>query len=77
MAAGMPGTMMAIGFAFGSAVITGLLTMATIPHTPLPQEYLFKIGYLITFAFSLVILAVTLISRARHRGKPLGIPAQA
>jgi MFS family permease len=77
MAAGMPGTMMAIGFAFGSAVITGLLTAATIPHTSVPQEYLFRIGYLITFAFALVILAVTLVSRARHRGKPLGIPAEA
>jgi MFS family permease len=77
MAAGMPGTTMAIGFAFGSAVITGLLTAATIPGTSTPREYLFTIGYTITLAFALVILAVTLLSRLRHRGEPLAVPAEA
>ncbi|MER5390880.1 MFS transporter [Saccharopolyspora sp. NPDC002686] len=67
MAAGMVGTLMAIGIAFGAALVTGLLTVATVPGTDVPEEYLFTVGYVITLGFSLLVLLVTLISRFRQR----------
>ena len=69
MAAGMAGTTMAIGFAVGSAIITTLLTAATIGNTGVPQPWLYTVGYLVTVAFALVVLAAALISRLRHPGE--------
>ncbi|MEU5060159.1 MULTISPECIES: MFS transporter [unclassified Streptomyces] len=69
MAAGMAGTTMAIGFAFGSAVVTTLLTFDTIPKIGLPKEYLYTVGYEVTVGLSLLVLVVTLISRLRHGGE--------
>lgn len=68
MAAGMAGTAMAIGFAFGSALITGLLTVALIPHTAVPQGFLYTVGYVVTLGFPLLVLVATLVSRLRYRG---------
>ncbi|MEV4647279.1 MFS transporter [Saccharopolyspora sp. NPDC049357] len=67
MAAGMVGTLMAIGIAFGAALVTGLLTVATVPGTSVPEPYLYTIGYAITLGFSLLVLLVTLIARLRQR----------
>ncbi|MFI7006575.1 MFS transporter [Streptomyces sp. NPDC050145] len=69
MAAGMAGTTMAIGFALGSAVVTTLLTLDTIPKIGLPKEYLYTAGYEVTVGLALLVLVVTLISRLRHRGE--------
>jgi MFS family permease len=68
MAGGMSGTTMAIGYAFGSAVITGLLALAPLGDTGLPQPYLYTVGYLVTLGFSVLILVSTLVSRLRYRG---------
>lgn len=71
MAAGIPGTVMAIGFAFGSALISGLLTVATVPQVGVPEPYLYTDGFLITCGLAVLVLIVTGVSRLRHRGEHL------
>jgi MFS family permease len=66
MAAGMGGTTMAIGFAFGSALITAVLGSATNAATGLPKEYLYTTGYLLSVALPVVVLIATGLSRLRH-----------
>ncbi|MFD9961860.1 MFS transporter [Amycolatopsis sp. NPDC058986] len=70
MASGMGGTAMAIGFAFGSAVITAVLGSATDTATGLPKESLYTTGYVVAVAMSVVVLIATGASRLRH---PRGI----
>lgn len=67
MAAGMVGTLMAIGIAFGAALVSGLLTVATIPGTSVPEDYLYTVGYAITFGFSLLVVLVATLARLRQR----------
>jgi MFS family permease len=71
MAAGMPGTVMAIGFAFGSALVSLLLTLATVPQVGVPEPYLYTDGFLITCGLAVLVLIVTGVSRLRHRGESL------
>ncbi|WP_116202657.1 MFS transporter [Amycolatopsis circi] len=70
MASGMGGTAMAIGFAFGSAVITAVLGSGTDTATGLPKESLYTTGYVVAVAISVVVLVATGVSRLRH---PRGI----
>ncbi|MFE2998893.1 MFS transporter [Nocardia sp. NPDC059246] len=69
MAAGMAGTTMAIGIAFGSALITGVLSADTDPVTHLPTASLYTVGYVVTLACALLILVATLVSQLRHHGE--------
>ncbi len=66
MAAGMPGTVMAIGFAVGSAVISGVLTTQTVGETGLPTAGLYTTGYLVTLVFPLLVLVAAAVSSRRH-----------
>jgi MFS family permease len=68
MAAGMAGTTMAIGIAFGSALVTTVLQAATNPTTQLPEPYLFTVGYVLTLVCALLVVVTTVISHIRHRG---------
>ncbi|MBN9747895.1 MFS transporter [Amycolatopsis sp. A1MSW2902] len=70
MASGMGGTAMAIGFAFGSAVITAVLGSGTDAATGLPKESLYTTGYVVAVAMSAAVLVATGVSRLRH---PRGI----
>jgi MFS family permease len=70
MASGMAGTCMAIGFAFGTAVVAGILSASvlTIPGTTIEvaTKNLYAPGYWISAVLALLIPVV--VWRARHRG---------
>ena len=69
MAAGIPGTIMMIGAAAGSAVISVVLSLAYIPHAAgVPQGYLYTVGYLVTAIFPVGIVLATGVSFTRHPG---------
>ncbi|GAB3681012.1 hypothetical protein GCM10027597_26030 [Saccharopolyspora tripterygii] len=67
MAGGMAGTCMAIGYSFGAAVLTGLLTAQPDPITGLPAEHLYTVGFAVTAGFALLVVVAAAISRLRHR----------
>lgn len=71
MASGMAGTCMALGFAFGTAVVAGVLSaeVITIPGTTIEvaTENLYAPGYWITAVLAALIPVTVLISRARAR----------
>jgi MFS family permease len=69
MAAGMVGTTMAIGIAFGSALITSVLSAAYLPGTAVPKAYLYTVGLVATLVCALLVLVATLTSHLRHRGE--------
>lgn len=69
MAAGIPGTSMMIGAAFGSAVITMILSLAEIPEIPgVPEANLYTVGYAVSALFPVGILIAVGVSMLRHRG---------
>jgi MFS family permease len=74
MASGMAGTCMAVGFAFGTAVVAGILsvTLITIPGTTteVATENLYAPGY--WTAAVLAALVPTAVWRARRRADPSG-----
>ncbi|WP_167753933.1 MFS transporter [Amycolatopsis nivea] len=69
MAAGLPGTVMMIGSAFGAAVITVVLSLSFIPGLPgVPVASLYTAGYVVTALFPVAILAAVVLSTRRHPG---------
>ncbi|WP_063012795.1 MFS transporter [Nocardia kruczakiae] len=71
MAAGVAGTSMAVGFAFGTALITGVLS-ASVVHVlgtdvGVARESLYGTSYWISAAFAALVPVTVLISRARAR----------
>ncbi|WP_063065691.1 MFS transporter [Nocardia violaceofusca] len=71
MAAGAAGTSMAVGFAFGTALITGVLS-ASVVHVPgtditVADKGLYGTSYWISAVLAAGVLATVLISRARSR----------
>jgi hypothetical protein len=69
MAAGIPGTIMMIGAAFGAAVITEILSASDIPQIPgVPEGYLYTVGYAVSVLFSVGILIAVAVSSLRHPG---------
>ena len=71
MASGMAGTCMAIGFAFGTAVVAGVLSadVITIPGTTteVATESLYAPGYWITAVLAALIPLTVVVSRRRAR----------
>lgn len=71
MASGMAGTCMAIGFAFGTAVVAGVLSadVITIPGTTteIGTEGLYAPGYWITAVLAALIPLTVVVSRRRAR----------
>jgi hypothetical protein len=69
MAAGVAGTFMAVGFAFGTAVISADLsaTVVPVPGTALEvaAQNLYGVGYWVSAALALLVVALVLVSRAR------------
>jgi MFS family permease len=79
MASGMAGTFMAIGFAFGTAVVAGVLSadVVIIPGTTIEvaTENLYAPAYWITAVLAALIPVAVLVSRARARRRadlPIG-----
>ncbi|MFE3960907.1 MFS transporter [Nocardia sp. NPDC059091] len=70
MAAGVAGTAMAVGFAFGTALITGILSASVIqiPGTGLTvaQEGLYGTSYWTAAVLAVFVVVTVLISRARN-----------
>ena len=71
MASGMAGTCMALGFAFGTAVVAGVLSakVITIPGTTteVATENLYAPGYWITAVLAALIPVTVLVTQARAR----------
>lgn len=71
MAAGVAGTFMAVGFAFGTAVVSADLSasLVPVPGTTLEvaAESLYGTGYWISGVLALLVVATVLVSRARSR----------
>lgn len=71
MASGMAGTCMALGFAFGTAVVAGVLSaqVITIPGTTIEvaTENLYAPGYWTTAVVAALIPVTVLLSRTRSR----------
>ncbi|MEV8566403.1 MFS transporter [Streptomyces sp. NPDC051322] len=69
MAAGAAGTFMAVGFAFGTALVSGDLSAALVPVPGTGREVaargLYGIGYWLSGVLALLIVVTVLISRAR------------
>ncbi|MCE5292677.1 MAG: FAD-dependent oxidoreductase [Nocardiaceae bacterium] len=73
MAAGVAGTAMAVGFAFGTALVSGVLSAAVI-HVPgsdvtVPQESLYGTGYWIAGGLAVLIVIAVRISKARSNSQ--------
>ncbi|WOX21600.1 MFS transporter [Streptomyces solicathayae] len=70
MAAGVAGTAMAIGIAFGSALVTGVLSASVVPvpgtDIEVAEESLYGTGYWISVGLAALIVVAVLISRARN-----------
>ncbi|WP_328529924.1 MFS transporter [Nocardioides sp. NBC_00368] len=71
MAAGVAGTFMAVGFAFGTALVSADLSasMVPVPGTTLEvaAEGLYGTGYWISGALALLVVVTVLVSSARSR----------
>ncbi|MFB7861250.1 MFS transporter [Streptomyces sp. NPDC056069] len=78
MAAGVAGTAMAIGIAFGSALITGVLSasVVSVPGTEVEvaEKSLYGTSYWISVGLALLIVVAVLVSRARDSRR---VPAAA
>jgi len=78
MAAGVAGTSMAVGFAFGTALISGDLSASLVPVVGSGLEVaakgLYGIGYWMSAALALFALVTVLISRARS-GRRIAVAA--
>jgi hypothetical protein len=78
MASGMAGTCMAIGFAFGTAVVAGVLSakVVTIPGTTIEvaTQDLYAPGYWITAGLAALIPVTVLVSRARAARRRTELP---
>lgn len=69
MAAGLPGTIMMIGAAFGAAVVTVILSASDLPQIPgVPQAHLYTVGYAVSALFAVGILIAVAVSTRRHPG---------
>ncbi|HEY9353080.1 MAG TPA: hypothetical protein VIP28_07520, partial [Nocardioides sp.] len=71
MAAGVAGTFMAVGFAFGTALVSADLSasLVPVPGTTLEvaAESLYGTGYWISGVLALLVVVTVLVSRARAR----------
>jgi MFS family permease len=69
MAAGAAGTFMAVGFAFGTALVSGDLSASLVPVPKTGLEVaakgLYGIGYWLSGVLALLVVVTVLISRAR------------
>ncbi|MGC0334574.1 MFS family permease [Streptomyces sp. SAI-170] len=74
MAAGVAGTFMAVGFAFGTALISGDLSASLVPVPGTGLEVaakgLYSIGYWLSGVLALLVVMTVLISRARSGRRP-------
>lgn len=68
MAAGMPGTIMAIGFAVGSAMVVSIQLSSGTDYDGVwvPAAETYTSGYYYTLAFPVLIVVATLVSRFRN-----------
>lgn len=68
MAAGMPGTIMAIGFAVGSALVVSIQLASGTGYDGVwvPDAGTYTSGYFYTLAFPVLIVVATLVSRFRN-----------
>jgi MFS family permease len=69
MAAGVAGTFMAVGFAFGTALVSGDLSASLVPvpgtGLEVAAESLYGIGYWLSGVLALLVVVTVLVSRAR------------
>ncbi|WP_051025641.1 MULTISPECIES: MFS transporter [Nocardia] len=69
MASGVAGTFMAVGFAFGTALVSGDLSVSVVQipgtHLEVAAESLYGIGYWLSAVLAIAVLATLVISRAR------------
>ena len=79
MAAGIAGTAMAIGFAFGTAVVSADLSVSVIeiPGTTatVATEGLYGTGYWITAVLAALVAVTVVVSRTRSVRRAAGTPA--
>lgn len=67
MAVGIVGTTMAIGIAFGAALISAVLMAEPDPSTGLPTAASYGVGYLVTLVCSLAVLVTACAAHRRHQ----------
>ncbi|WP_407555438.1 MFS transporter [Streptomyces sp. Pv4-95] len=76
MAAGAAGTFMAVGFAFGTALVSGDLSASLVPVPGTGLEVaakgLYGIGYWLSGALALLVVVTVLVSRARSGRRARG-----
>ncbi|MFH8573846.1 MFS transporter [Streptomyces sp. NPDC017993] len=76
MAAGAAGTFMAVGFAFGTALVSGDLSASLVPVPGTSLEVaakgLYGIGYWLSGALALLVVVTVLVSRARSGRRARG-----
>jgi len=79
MAAGVAGTFMAVGFAFGTALVSADLSasLVPVPGTTLEvaAESLYGTGYWISGVLALLVVVTVLVSRARARRRTSRVAA--
>jgi MFS family permease len=70
MAAGVAGTSMAVGFAFGTALVTGDLSASLVPvpgtNLEIAAESLYGTGYWLSAVLAVLVVCTVLVSRVRH-----------
>ena len=78
MAAGIAGTSMAVGFAFGTALVSADLSASLVPVVGTGLEVaakgLYGIGYWLSGLLALLVVVSVLVSRARS-GRRVGAAA--
>lgn len=70
MAAGVAGTSMAVGFAFGTALVTGDLSASLVPvvgtNLEIAAKSLYGTGYWLSAVLAVLVVGTVLVSRVRH-----------
>jgi hypothetical protein len=71
MAAGVAGTYMAVGFAFGTALVSAALSASLVleprTHLEVAAKSLYGTGYWLAGVLALLAVVTVLVSRARTR----------
>lgn len=79
MAAGVAGTFMAVGFAFGTALVSADLSASLVPVPGTTLEVaargLYGVGYWLSGALALAVVLTVLVSSARTRRRAGRVPA--
>jgi hypothetical protein len=79
MAAGVAGTYMAVGFAFGTALVSAALSAQLVPVPSLglevAAESLYGTGYWLAAVLAVLVVVTVVVSRARSRRRAVAVAA--